>query len=231
VYGVPNSSEYQGWCISNTDPQHWNNYAKDSDFYFYIRKRKRRDDYDKIAASVTADSVTYFDMQDKELDEFPAENEPNVDFEEPEIKIEVNGNLMPLSQFQNSKNLKVGGDLNLYGTQIKSLPAGLEVGGDLNLIGTPITSLPAGLEVGGDLYLYGTQITSLPAGLEVGGILDLSDTPITSLPADLKVGGGLNLSDTKITSLPADLEVGGNLYLSGTKIKDIPEHLKKKVIR
>jgi hypothetical protein len=50
--------------------------------------------------------------------------------------------------------------------------------GDLELEGTPITELPAGLRVGGSLYLHGTSITELPAGLRVGGNLDLRDTPI-----------------------------------------------------
>jgi len=50
------------------------------------------------------------------------------------------------------------GDLDLRGTSIQSLPAGLRVDGDLDLRGTPIQSLPAGLRVGGDLYLSGTPI-------------------------------------------------------------------------
>ena len=49
-----------------------------------------------------------------------------------------------------------------------------ENGGDLDLRGTSITSLPEGLTVGGWLYLRGTSITSLPVGLTVGGYLDLS---------------------------------------------------------
>jgi hypothetical protein len=92
------------------------------------------------------------------------------------------------------------GFLDLRGTKIASLPAGLKVGGFLDLRGTKIASLPAGLKVGGSLYLSGTKITSLPAGLKVGGFLDLRDTKITSLPAGLKVGGSLDLRDTKISA-------------------------------
>ena len=55
-----------------------------------------------------------------------------------------------------------GGDLNLRGTQITSLPEGLTVGGSLYLSHTPITALPEGLTVGGWLYLRGTPITALP---------------------------------------------------------------------
>ena len=45
------------------------------------------------------------------------------------------------------QGLKVGGYLNLYGTQIKELPQGLTVGGGLNLSGTQIKELPQGLKV------------------------------------------------------------------------------------
>ena len=54
----------------------------------------------------------------------------------------------------------------------------MKVGGNLDLRGTPITSLPEGMKVGGYLYLENTPITSLPEGLEVGGNLYLENTPI-----------------------------------------------------
>jgi len=53
-------------------------------------------------------------------------------------------------------------------------------GGDLDLSGTDITTLPEGLTVGGSLDLSGTGITTLPEGLTVGGWLDLSGTGITN---------------------------------------------------
>jgi len=139
----------------------------------------------------------------------------------------------------------VKGDLDLMGTPITSLPAGLKVGGSLNLSNTPVTSLSSGLQVGRSLYLSDTPITSLPAGLKVGESLNLSNTPITSLPAGLQVGrslflaytpitslssglqvgGDLDLTHTPITSLPAGLKVGGNLYLSDTPITSLPADL------
>lgn len=118
----------------------------------------------------------------------------------------------------------VDGDLDLRGTQITSLPAGLKVSGTLYLIDTPITSLPVGLKVGG-LSIYKTQITSLPVGLKVNGDLGLEYTKINSLPADLQVGGRLSISGKSITSLPADLQVGGGLYLYNTKITSLPAGL------
>jgi len=122
-------------------------------------------------------------------------------------------------------DLKVGGSLDLSNTQIKSLPGDLKVGGNLDLEGTQITSLPEGLTVGGWLDLRHTQITSLPGDLKVRGNLYLSNTPIKSLPRDLKVGGSLDLSNTPITSLPEGLKIGGILYLSNTPIKSLPKRL------
>ena len=76
-------------------------------------------------------------------------------------------------------NLQVGGNLDLYNTQITSLPDNLKVGGYLDLSNTQITSLPDNLKVGGGLYLSNTRITSLPDNLQVGGGLYLSNTPIS----------------------------------------------------
>ena len=50
------------------------------------------------------------------------------------------------------KRLKVGGYLDLCGTQITKLPDRLKVGGYLDLRGTQITKLPDGLKVGGEIY-------------------------------------------------------------------------------
>jgi len=140
----------------------------------------------------------------------------------------------------------VKGDLDLTGTDITSLPAGLhvngslllggnkrliklpeglQVNGDLNLDSTPVTSLPTGLRVGGYLDLSFSRITSLPTGLRVGGRLYLSFTPITSLPTGLHVGGDLFLTRTPITSLPTGLHVGGDLVLGSTGITSLPTDL------
>ena len=118
-------------------------------------------------------------------------------------------------------DVNVPGDLDLYGTQITSLPEGLSVGGDLYLTRTPITALPAGLSVGGGLYLSGTQITSLPEGLSVSGDLDLYGMQITSLPAGLSVGGDLYLTRTRITSLPEDIGLRGKRIADAPAIPDI----------
>ena len=100
--------------------------------------------------------------------------------------------------------------------------------GVLDLSGTPIQSLPAGLTVGRSLYLRDTQIAELPDGLKVGGGLDLRDTPITELPAGLRVDGGLDLLGTPIAELPADLSVGRFLDLRGTPIAKKYSHAQLK---
>ncbi|MFP1901470.1 leucine-rich repeat domain-containing protein [Lonsdalea quercina] len=123
----------------------------------------------------------------------------------------------------NDGSVSVGGDLDLRGTGITSLPDNLSVGGYLDLEDTSITSLPDNLSVGGYLDLRGTGITSLPDNLSVGGSLDLNGTSITSLPDNLSVGGCLDLSGTGITSLPDNLSVGGYLDLSGTGITSLPD--------
>jgi len=75
--------------------------------------------------------------------------------------------------------LVIKGNLNLYHSEITSLPEGLKVGGSLDLYSTKIKSLPEGLEVGIDLYLMETQnITLLPKGLKVYGDLYIADTEL-----------------------------------------------------
>ena len=84
-------------------------------------------------------------------------------------------------------------DIETLLAKISKLPVNKRIFKDsVNLVGTNITSLPAGLKVGGDLDLYGTKITSLPDGLKVGRDLKLSGTNITSLPDGLKVGGTIH---------------------------------------
>jgi hypothetical protein len=57
----------------------------------------------------------------------------------------------------------------------------LKVEGNLNLIGSDIKSLPEGLEVGWDLYLDYTMINTLPKGLQVDGDLSITNNPLAKL--------------------------------------------------
>ena len=99
------------------------------------------------------------------------------------------------------KDLTFKGDLNLFASQIESLPDNLYVGGGLNLMNSYVEELPEGLEVGGNLILVGTQIKSLPEGLVVGGGLYLRGLKIQSLPKGLKVGENLLIYDTPLAKL------------------------------
>jgi len=212
------------WCTTNTG--HFNEYkAEGVNFYYCISKTLgQEDDLYKVAIAVYPDKKEEaFDARDNSLSSIP-EGIPNFKREYLTIPIMIDGK--DYTTDISTWPLKIKGDLDLQGTPITSLPAGLTVGGDIYLYGTPIASLPAGLTVGGYLYLMNTPITSLPAGLTVGGDLDLRYTPITSLPAGLKVGGSLDLRDTPITSLPAGLTVGGNLNLRDTTIRSLPADLK-----
>jgi hypothetical protein len=89
------------------------------------------------------------------------------------------------------------GDLDLYQTQITSLPDDLEiVDGELDLGESQITSLPDDLTVTGDLILTDSAIEILPRGLRVEGELGMSGTGIREIPPDLRVDGGIVLLDT-----------------------------------
>ena len=79
----------------------------------------------------------------------------------------------------------------------------LNVKGDLDLYHSNITSLPKGLKVGGDLDLYHSKITSLPEGLKVRGYLDLRYSSIESLPKGLKVRD-LHIWETSLTKYTDD---------------------------
>jgi len=102
-------------------------------------------------------------------------------------------------------DLYVKGNLDLDGSEIRTLPEGLKVGGYLSLAATKITSLPKGLTVGGFLSLAHSDIESLPEGLEVEGSLNLSYCKeITSLPKGLYVGWDLNIKDSNLQKYTDD---------------------------
>jgi hypothetical protein len=73
------------------------------------------------------------------------------------------------------QNLKVNGDLNLYGCKdLKSLPQNLEVKGNLTLEGcSSLKSLPSGLCVGKDLDASNVNIRDIPKNIRVGGRIKL----------------------------------------------------------
>jgi len=82
------------------------------------------------------------------------------------------------------EDLNVKHSLNLKGSNILSLPAGLKVDGYLDLSNTWIASLPEGLEVGSDLSLDYTMIEVLPKGLKVYGDLHIRRTRLKKYKYD-----------------------------------------------
>jgi hypothetical protein len=116
-------------------------------------------------------------------------------------------------------NLNVKGNLDLFNTQIKSLPDNLKISGFLSVTWNEnMTELPNNLNVKSDIYLSHTPIKSVPDTLKVGGHFYLDDTKITALPDNLKVGGDLRLTSTPIRSLPDNLNVKGDIDLRDTPI-------------
>ncbi len=88
--------------------------------------------------------------------------------------IDLFGNWETLQQYLKRKGnplYSIGGDLDLYGTQIESLGNLTSVGGSLDLMETPIESLGNLTSVGGSLDLMETPIESLGNLTSVGGYL------------------------------------------------------------
>ena len=112
----------------------------------------------------------------------------------------------------------IGGDLDLRGTDIKSLGNLRSVGGYLDLRYVEIESLGNLRSVGGYLGLYETKIKSLGVLQTVGGHLDLYETKIKSLENLQSVGGWLDLRESNIEFLGNLRSVGGNLYLRRTPL-------------
>lgn len=68
-------------------------------------------------------------------------------------------------------NVRVTGDLYVYGANIRYLPDGLEVDGDLNIGRSEVMLLPPDLKVKGDLNMRGARVrkNDMPSTLQVGG--------------------------------------------------------------
>ena len=85
------------------------------------------------------------------------------------------------------KRLRVGGRLDLSGTDVTTLPAGLHCY-HLALKNTPVRSLPTDLQVDYKIDLQGcTQLAELPVGLKVGSLVLRGCTALPALPEGLDV--------------------------------------------
>jgi hypothetical protein len=115
---------------------------------------------------------------------------------------------------------KVGGNLDLYKSQIEDLNNLEHVGGMLDLRHTSIKKLPDSLkEVYKTIWLRHATIEDLNNLEYVGGGLELEYTPIKKLPDNLKkIGTHLNLCKSKIEDFNNLEYVGGYLDLRYTPL-------------
>lgn len=127
-----------------------------------------------------------------------------------------------MKEYLNKKGnplFSVKGDLDLHGTDIKSLNNLISVVGDLDLFATNIESIDNLVSVGGNLNLSNTGIKSLDNLESVGDDLNLYRTRIQSLGNLKYVGGYLYLTKTPLSEkyseeeIRKQVEVGGNIYL------------------
>jgi len=109
----------------------------------------------------------------------------------------------------------IDGDLDLYGTKIKSLENLLSVGGFLDLYESEIQSLGALHSVGRDLYLGETEIQSVGNLRSVGGNLNLFKTKIESLGNLQSVGGSLVLEGTPMSKKYSEKEIRQMVQVGG----------------
>ena len=138
--------------------------------------------------------------------------------------LEVFGNWETLQKFLKRRGnplYSIGGNLDLSGTNIKSLRNLTSVGGNLDLFNSSIKSLGNLTSVGGFLDLrYCKNLTSLGNLTSVGGAFNLYKCEnLTSLGNLTSVGVYLNLTDTPISKkysrdeIRDMVDIGDELYL------------------
>ena len=108
----------------------------------------------------------------------------------------------------------IEGDLDLSEVpEITDLGNVETIGGDLNLYNSNVASLGNLTSVGGYLNLYHSKVASLGNLISVGGDLDVSNSKVASLGNLTSVGGDLDLSGSKVTSLGKLQKVGRSIYI------------------
>ncbi len=124
------------------------------------------------------------------------------------------------------KSLRVEGDLNLQGTNIRKIPDDFRVGNRLVLMNTPILEIGNNVNIGGSLVLTGTKIQRIGNNLRVGKDLVLGRcSKLKSLPRNIEVGGKVDIHDTRIGSIPP-MHVKGDLNISSNyRISNLPDNL------
>ena len=127
-----------------------------------------------------------------------------------------------LQEYLNKKDnppYSIGGNLDLYGSSVKSLGNLISVGGYLDLGYTNIESLGDLTSVGGSLDLRNTPIKTLGNLTSVGGSLDMGGSKVSSFGKLTSVGSFLSMIYTPISvkyfkdEIRNMIKVDGDIYL------------------
>lgn len=146
------------------------------------------------------------------------------------------------------ENFVIDGNLDLNGTDIKSLPRNISATGDIILFqNNSLTSLKSNMSAGGNISIRDNDsLTSLNCDLFADGEINLrckhlalldgeisakkdihlvSHSGPTLMPAHISSGGNVSIECSRLTSLPGDIVVDGDLNLRGTLIRTQPKNL------
>jgi hypothetical protein len=127
--------------------------------------------------------------------------------------------LQKFLESQGNPRYSIGGDLNLWGGDIKSLGNLVRVEGSLDLGNTMIESLGNLEYVGNGLNLENCfNLKSLGKLKHVGSWLDLGRTKLKSLGELKHVGSWLDLAETNVKTLGNLEYVGGDLDIYNTPL-------------
>lgn len=124
---------------------------------------------------------------------------------------------------------KIHGNIDLDGSELKSLYNLKHIGGNLALMGSKLEDFGKLETIGGSLTFNevwdkperAAKVTSLKNIREIGGELDIAISNITDLGALKTVGGDVYTGKANITTLKNLEYVGGSLILSDSKVETL----------
>ncbi len=120
--------------------------------------------------------------------------------------------------FENIETIR--GDVELRGTDLKSLGAVKTIRGDLDCEESNLDNFGELKLVKGDLKPKKCPLVDLGKIQIIGGNLDLSGSEFTRLGYLVKVGGNLTLTGSNVRRLDNLKEVGGDLHLEGSTFEE-----------
>ena len=211
------------WCVRN--PTHGTNYLRKEPFYMVLK-----DGWPYVGILIDQGQVK--DLDNKQVTMGVAEEIYPIMAPFINKFKEDGGSLHSESTiFENMRFLQNGvtagetfrDDVDLSDSSLASMPENLNFQGTLDIDGTPMTELPAGLIVRSHLWARNTKITKIGPGVKVGGKLTLAGSPITVIPADIGFDS-LDITNCPVTELPEGLKLD-TLNIQGTQITKLPESL------